>query len=752
MTTIAYDEARAERARKALLNSGLPYGLPDFAHLTPADYEAAILAGLDEVRAEINAITANPEPPTLANTLSALELAGQLGYTAWSLFHTLVWSDGTKPVEEVNARVAPLIANLRSELLTNVALYERMAALSELPDLPDDARYLLEHRMGEMRRAGVELRGDDLLRLHELDEQLASLEAKFGRQLLAASNAGAILVTSESELSGLTDDVKATLALAAAEAGFSPSVEPAIPSIDLPSVEERGSASRNHGDRLETMEPQRGPWLIKLELPTQQSILASLESRDLRRRIQEASENRGLPCRRGFEAPSATAPQPTEDVSRETSDTVTTETITQLAKLRAERANLLGFPNHAAYIASNTVVGSTEGIDALLNQITQPALDIAKKEEIRLTEMLRKDLNDENAELQSYDWKYYAEQVRKNEYDIDFTALKPYLEFNRVLNDGVFFAANKLYGLNFKERPDLQGYHKDVKVYEIFDGPITEPNEGLALLLYDAFARPTKRGGAWMNALIPQSYLRGNKPIIAQNLNILKAPEGQPTLVTWDNVRTMFHEFGHALHGMFSEVYYPTQSGTSVSRDFVEYPSQVNEMWLLDPEVINNYARHYETGAPVPEHLVEQIKAAGPYGQIFRTAEMVGAVLLDQAWHRVSPDEVPSPEKVKEFEAKALEKAGVAYDKIPPRYLSTFYSHIWSSGYSAAYYAYLNSEMFDADTVEWYAENGGLIRANGERFRREVLSRGNTRPPLDSFRALRGRDPIIQPLLNRRAL
>ena len=681
---------QVRRATAALLNSGLPYGLPDFRQLSPADYEAAIMAGVEQVRAEIKAITENPEPPTLSNTLTPLEAAGQLGATAWSIFHTLVWSDSTPEIEQLNARLSPIIAAFRSEHLTNQALFKRMSALENLPDLPADARYLLTRRLADMRRAGVLLTEAERLQLLSYDEELAALEAKFGQQLLATTNAGAVLVVDESELAGLTSEVKATFAAAA---------------------KERGTTG----------------WLITLELPTAQSILMSLENRELRARIQAASEARGT-----------------------VSGTDTRDTIVAIAKLRAERARLLGFENHAAYAASQAVAQSTAGIDKLLGQISGPAIESAKKAACALTELLRKD--GYAGDLLASDWTYYADKQRRKSFQFNEEEVKPYLELTRVLESGVFYAANQLYGLTFVPRPDLTGYHPQVKVYEVFDGQHGEPNQGLGLILYDAYARPTKRGGAWMNALVGQTHLLGRKPIIAQNLNIVKPAPGQPTLLNWSQVTTMFHEFGHALHGLLSDVYYPSQSGTNVPRDFVEYPSQVNEMWALDPKIIKNYARHYLTDEVIPNRLIEQLTAALPSGEIFGTAEMAGAVALDQAWHRLTPEQVPNAAQVQEFEHRALAQAGVAYPPIPPRYRSTYYSHIFASGYSAAYYAYLFSEMFDADTEEWYHEHGGLTRENGERFRREVLSRGMTRDPEVSFRALRGRDVIIEPLLARRLI
>ncbi|MFI6323895.1 M3 family metallopeptidase [Nonomuraea sp. NPDC050556] len=410
----------------------------------------------------------------------------------------------------------------------------------------------------------------------------------------------------------------------------------------------------------------------------------------------------------------------------------------RMATLRAERAALLGFPNHAAYTVADQTAKNVDAVEAMLGQLVGPAVRNAKKEAEALAEQA-------GFPIEPWDWSFYSEKVRKARYDFDADALRPYFELNRVFKDGIFFAAGKLYGLSFTERPDLKGYHPDVTVFEVFN----EDGSAVGLFLLDPYARPTKRGGAWMNNLVDQSFLFGEKPVVMNNLNVTKPASG-PTLLTYDEVNTAFHEFGHALHGLFSDVRYPRVSGTNVPRDFVEYPSQVNEMWTTWPEVLANYAKHVETGEPVPVELVEKMKAAEKFNQGFATVEYLAATLLDWAWHKLADGEVV--EDAEAFEAKALEDAQIAFPLVRPRYRTNYFQHIFSGGYSAGYYSYIWSEVLDAESVLWFEENGGLKRENGDHFRKELLSRGGSLDPLTAFRNFRGRDPRIEPLLERRGL
>ncbi|MFG2075873.1 M3 family metallopeptidase [Nonomuraea maritima] len=463
--------------------------------------------------------------------------------------------------------------------------------------------------------------------------------------------------------------------------------------------------------RIESLRKDDGTYVLPLLNFTNQPALAQLTDRDVRRRLYELSVGR---------APGNFA------------------IAAEMATLRAERAVLLGFPTHAAYSVADKTAKTVEAVEEMLGQLVGPAVRNAQKEAAALREQAGFD-------IEPWDWSFYSEKVRQERYDFDGAAMRPYFELNRVYRDGVFFAATKLYGITFAERPDLRGYHPDVTVFEVFD----EDGGALGVFALDPYARENKRGGAWMNHLVGQSFLFGLKPVVLNNLNLTKPASG-PTLLTYDEVRTAFHEFGHALHGLFSQVRFPRVSGTSVPRDFVEYPSQVNEMWQDWPEILANYAKHYETGEPMPSELVEKLKAAETFNQGFATVEYLAATLLDWAWHKLVPGEtVDDPEA---FEEAALEAAQIAFPLVRTRYRTNYFAHIFASGYSAGYYSYIWSEVLDAESVEWFKENGGLTRANGDHFRRELLSRGGSLDPLTAFRNFRGRDAGIKPLLARRGL
>jgi peptidyl-dipeptidase Dcp len=422
------------------------------------------------------------------------------------------------------------------------------------------------------------------------------------------------------------------------------------------------------------------------------------------------------------------------------------EVITRLAELRAERAVMLGYPNHAAYILDEQTAQTVTAVNERLASLVPPAVANANREAADLQAMASAEGGD--VELAAWDWSYYTEKVRAARYDFDASELRPYFEIDAVIEKGVFYAATQLYGITFEARPDLTAYHPDVRMWEVFGHDGTP----LGLFLGDFYARPSKRGGAWMSAYVTQSKLLDTTPVIANHLNITKPVDGEPTLLTFDEVETMFHEFGHALHGFFSDVEYPYFAGTAVPRDFVEYPSQVNEMWATWPEVLANYAIHYETGEPMPQQLLDKVVETAAFNQGFSTTEYLAASLLDQAWHQLTADQVPDPQNVETFEAGALQDAGVGLAVIPPRYRSTYFSHIWGSGYSAGYYSYIWAEVLDADSVEWFKENGGLRRENGDHFRRTLLSKGGSVDAMELFRAFRGAEPNIEPLLVRRGL
>ncbi|WP_245993296.1 M3 family metallopeptidase [Xylanimonas allomyrinae] len=676
--------------------SALPYELPDYATITPEHYEPAILAGMAAQRAQVEAIAADPAPPTVENTLEALERSGGALGRALVAFENQLAADATPFLEDVEERLAPQLAAHRDAVLMHRALHARLEALerAEGTSLAPDAAWLLRRRLVDARRAGVALDDDAQAVLRELNARLTTLEAQFGRRLLAGANAASVLVTDESELDGLPEDAK-------------------------------------DGARAAAQSRGRDGWLLEMQLPTHQNVVAALTDRDLRERVQRASESRGA----------------------DGSEHDTRAVLLEIVRLRARRARLLGYPHHAAYVAEDSTAQTADAVAAMLARLTPPAVANARAEAAELEAALRADAGPD-ATLRASDWAFYAERVRKERYALDDALLRPYLELERVLHDGVFAAAHRLFGLSFAERDDLRGYHPDVRVFEVFDAPEPgEPDQGLGLFLADLYTRESKRGGAWMNTLVDQNHLLGQRPVVVNNLNIVKPPAGRPALLAWDEVITLFHEFGHALHGLLSDVRYPSQSGTEVPRDFVEYPSQVNEMWAWDPSVLESFAVHHATGEPMPREWVETLRASRQYGEGFATTEYLAAALLDQAWHRLAPEDVPaSVDDVVGFEERALEQAGVAYAPVPPRYRTTYYNHVFGSGYSAAYYAYIWSEVLDADTVRWYEENGGLTRRNGETFRRSLLAKGGSQDPLASFRDLRGRDADIAPLLERRGL
>ncbi|WP_372458796.1 M3 family metallopeptidase [Cellulomonas xiejunii] len=674
--------------------SDLPYGLPDFRELREEHYLPALRAGMAEQRAEVEAIATDPNEPTVENTLEALERSGRLLHRVASAFYVQAGAESTPGLQDVEEEVAPLLAAHSDAIWLDARLHARVEALAARIEadgvqLAPDTAWLLHRTRTRFTRAGVGLDEADQQRLRAINAEITSLDAAFGRLLLAGANAAAVLVTDEAELDGLPDDARDAAAQAAAARG------------------------------------DEGAWLIELQLPTQQSVLSLLRDRGLRERVMTASLGRGA----------------TGD------EHDTRSTLLGLVRLRAERARLLGFEHHAAYVAADATAGSAQAVEEMLVRLAPAAVANARAEAADLEHALQAD--HPGASLEPWDWAYYAGRVRQERRALDEAELRPYLELERVLADGVFRAANALYGLTFAERHDLVGYHPDVRVFEVFDADGT----GLGLFLGDWWTRPAKRGGAWMNSLVDQSTLLGEAPVVVNNLNVPKPPPGQPTLLTWDEVITMFHEFGHALHALLSAVRYPSQSGTSVPRDFVEYPSQVNEMWAWDPEVLRSFAVHHETGEPMPQEWVQTLLAGRQDGEGFATTEYLAAALLDQAWYRLAPEDVPTaPEQVEEFEARALRDAGVDLRTVPPRYRTTYFNHIFGSGYSAGYYAYIWSEVLDADTVEWFAENGGLRRENGDAFRTRLLGRGGSIDPLQAFRDLRGRDPRIEPLLARRGL
>jgi len=678
----------ADTTNPLIAPSPLPYHLPPFADISDEHYEPAFEAGMRAHLDEIRAITSNPDEPTFENTMIPLERAGQILHRVATVFFNKSSSDSNEATNALEEEIAPRLAAHDDAIMLDAALYARVRAVAQTSDaLDDESRYLVERYLAEFEHAGANLDDDGKERLRAFNQTLSTLTTRFEKNLLADTNDLAVLVTDVEELDGLSDGEIASLAAAARDRGIDDA------------------------------------YLITLVLPTGHPVLASLTSRTLRHRIMEASRARG---RRG-------GPYDNREL------------VLEITRLRAQRARLLGFNSHAEYVTSEQTAKSPEAVSRMLGQLAPPAARNARAEQAALQQIVDEH-EDEPFAIEAHDWAFYSERVRQATYDVDTQAMRPYFEAERVLRDGVFFAATKLYGVTFTERHDLMAYHPDARVFEVHN----EDGSELGLYILDLYTRDSKRGGAWMNPLVSQSTLLGLPPVVVNNLNVPKPPAGSPTLLSFDEVNTFFHEFGHALHGLFAHVTYPKFSGTNVFRDFVEFPSQVNEMWMLWPEVLENYAVHHRTGEPLPADLVEKIQASSAFDEGHSTSEYLAAALLDQAWHRITADDAVGD--VESFEADALADVGLDNPAVPTRYSSTYFAHTFSGGYDAGYYSYIWSEVLDADTVEWFEENGGLTRENGDRFRRLLLGVGGSTDPLEAYRAFRGRDAVIEPLLARRGL
>ena len=673
-----------------MAESTLPFHAPPFDKIKDEHYAPALEAGMAEQRKEMDAIAASKDAPTFDNTIVAMERSGQLLTRVSNVFFNLVGANTNDAMQKVQADMAPKLSAHQDAIALNGALFARVQKLyDDRAKLGLDAEQtrLLERYYLDFVRAGAKLNDADKAKLKDMNAQLASLQTQFGQNLLKETNDSAVVVDSKDQLKGLSDEQIA----AAAEAAKARKLD--------------------------------GKYVIALMNTSGQPPVAQLEDRALRERITKASLERGM---RGNEWDNR-------------------KIIADIAKIRAERAKLLGYPNHAVYVLEDETAKSVDAVNKILLDSAKPAVNNAKREAADMQKIV--DREGGKFQVAAWDWAYYAEKVRKERYAFDEADLKPYFELNNVLQNGVFYAANQEYGLTFKERKDLPVYQPDVRVFEVFDAD----GKSLALFYMDYYARDNKRGGAWMNEYVSQSGLFGLKPVVANHLNIPKPPAGQPTLLTFDEVTTAFHEFGHALHGMFSNVKYPRLAGTNVPRDFVEYPSQVNEIWATDPKVLKNYAKHYQTGELVPQELLDKVLKAQKFNQGFATTEYLAAALLDQAWHQITPEQAPNADGVVAFEDAALTKAGVKYDPVPPRYRSTYFSHI-TGGYSAGYYAYFWSEVLDAQSEQWFKAHGGLSRANGDHFRKTLLSRGGSEDAVKLFTDFAGAAPDVKDLLVRRGL
>ncbi len=675
--------------------STLPYEMPAFDHIKDAHFRPAFEAGMAEHRKEVEAIGHNSAPPTFENTLVALEKSGQLLDRVSSVFFNLNASNSDPEILKISSEMAPKLAAHQDSILLDAALFARIDALYQKRaslNLDPESLQLLERTYTRFLRAGAKLNDPDKTKLKQLNEQLASLTNQFQQNVLKATKDSAVVVDNLADLDGLSQEQIG----AAAEAAKARKLE--------------------------------GKWVITLQNTTIQPVLAQLKNRAVRERIYKASISRN-----------------------NGSQYDNTAVVAKIVRLRAEKAKLLGYDDFASYAVADGTAAKPANVNKMLSGLVPAAIANAKKEAAYNQELIEKQAVAANGKaftLEPWDWSFYAEQVRKARFGFDQSEVKPYFELNRVMQDGLFYAAHELYGLSFKERHDLPVYQADVRVFEVFNAD----GSPVGLFLADYFARDNKRGGAWMNSYVGQSRLMGTKPVVSNNLNISKPAPGQPALLTFEEVTTMFHEFGHALHGLFSDVNYPSLSGTAVPRDFVEFPSQYNEMWARDPKVFQHYAKHYQTGAPMPQAMLDKVIAAEKFGQGYATTEYIAAALLDQAWHQMSADQAPSPEQVMDFQAAALKKFGVAYGPVPPRYFTQYFSHSFAAGYSAGYYAYIWSEVLARDTEKWFEKHGGLQRANGDYLRAKVLSRGRTRNPEVLFAEFYGGPPEVGPLLEHRGL
>jgi peptidyl-dipeptidase Dcp len=664
--------------------STLPYQLPPFAHITDEHFLPAFREGFIEQRAEIAAIAANPESPTFENTMVALERSGRILTRVATVFFNKTSADSNDVTNELEEELAPLLSAHVDSIKLDAQLYSRIAALHasrhEL-GLDAESRYLIERYFTEFTVAGAGLAEDQKETLRALNSRISSLTTKFDKNLLADTNDLAVVFDSADELDGLDELEISASAEAARERGLD------------------------------------GKYLVTLVLPTGHPYLSSLTRRDVRERIMAASRSRGS---RGNEWDNRAV-------------------VLELTALRAERARLLGFDNHAAWVTADETAKNPAAVATMLEPLARIAARNAATEQAALE-------THAGHPIEAHDWAFYTEKVRAATYDVDTAAMRPYFESERVLRDGVFFAATKLYGITFTERTDLVAYHPDVRIFEVHN----EDGSPVGLYTLDLYTRDSKRGGAWMNSLVEQSLLLDTPVVVTNNLNVPKPPAGSPTLLTYDEVETLFHEFGHALHGLLARATYPKFSGTAVYRDFVEFPSQVNEMWMLWPEVLANYAKHHETGEPMPQEWVDKLRESETFNEGFATSEYLAAALLDQAWHVRDAD--TAVDDVAAFEAAALNAIGLTNPAVPTRYSSTYFAHVFAGGYDAGYYSYIWSEVLDADAVQWFTENGGLTRANGDHFRKTLLGVGGTKDPLEAYREFRGRDAVIEPLLQRRGL
>ncbi|MGH8283839.1 MAG: peptidyl-dipeptidase Dcp [Gammaproteobacteria bacterium] len=669
--------------------STLPFQAPPFDKITDSDYLPAIEAGMQQQLAEVRKIANNPAPASFENTLVALEQTGQLLNRAMGAFNGVSSANTDPTLQKVQEEIAPQLASLNDAIFLNEKLFQRVEAIYKERvhlKLNPESQRLIWYYHQQFIHAGAQLPEAEKARLKKLNEEEASLSAKFMNQLLAGTKAGALVVSDKSELSGLSQAELDAAAQAAKARGL------------------------------------EGKWLITLQNTTQQPSLSQLTDRATREKLFEASWNR--------------------NERRDASDT--RATIARIAQIRAEKAKLLGYPDFAAWRLTDQMANTPAKVNGFLDKLVPAATRKAREEAAELQQIIYKDGG--KFKLEPWDWEFYAEQLRKQKYDLDENEIKPYFQVYRVLEDGVFYAAHELYGVSFMRRTDIPVYQPDVRVYEVYDSN----GKPLGLFYCDYFKRDNKSGGAWMDNFVVQSKLLIQQPVIYNVTNFTKPAPGQPALISFDDVVTMFHEFGHALNGFFADQEYPSVSGTATARDWVEFPSQFNEHWASDPKVLEHYAINYKTGKPMPKELVDKLLKARAFNMGYNMTELVAAAELDMQWHSL-PASAPL-QNVDQFETEALKRTHVYMPQVPPRYRSTYFLHIWANGYQAGYYAYLWTQMLADDSYEWCVRHGGLTRTNGQRYRDLILSRGNTEDYGEMFRAFYGRDPDIGPMIKDRGL
>lgn len=679
----------AENKNPLLRKSTLQYQAPEFDKIKDEHFKPAFDFGLKEQLQEIDAIIKNNEKPNFDNTILALENSGQNLRRAMTVFSNLNSANTNDYLLKLDEEYAPIFAAHSDKIYLNDALYQKVKTVfnnRKNLNLDAESLRLVEHYNQQFEIAGANLSDAQKIQLKQVNEQIASLQSQYSNKLLAARKAGGLLISDIKELDGLSADEIAAAAEDAKIAG------------------------------------KPGQYLLALQNTTQQPLLQNLNNRATREKLYKASWTR----------------------AEKGDGNDTRETLHQLATLRLKKAQLLGKKNFAEWKLQDQMAQNPEKAMNLLAQLAAPATHRAKQEAAEIQKLI--DQQKGNFQLEPWDWNYYAEQVRKAKYDLDESTIKPYFEVTTVLEKGVFFAAEKLYGLSFKKRPDLPVYHPDVVAYEVFD----QDGQSLAIYYLDFYTRSNKNGGAWMSNFVEQSHSLGQKPVIVNVYNYQKPAAGKPSLISFDDVTTLFHEFGHSIHGMFANQKYVTLSGTNTPRDFVEFPSQINEYWALEPSVLKNYAIHYQTGENIPAELVTKLKTSKTFNEGYNVTELVAAATLDMAWHTVTDEKQLIP--ALDFEKQALNQYGLLVKEVPTRYHSPYFAHIWGGGYSAGYYAYLWSEMLDFSALDWFEKNGGMTRANGDRFRKYILSVGNSLDLNQAFRNFTGKDPDIQPLLKGRGL